>query len=83
MYLEVKNKEKENILIKMELIIKDNGLKIQRKVKDLYFTAEIFKEKNMKGFGLKIREAVRENIFIKMVIFMRVNGRVIILILDD
>ena len=79
----VKNKEKENILIKMELIIKDNGLKIQRKVKDLYFTAEIFKEKNMKGFGLKIREAVRENIFIKMVIFMRVNGRVIILILDD
>ncbi len=79
----VKNKEKENILIKMELIIKDNGLKIQRKVKELYFTAEIFKEKNMKGFGLKIREAVRENIFIKMVIFMRVNGRVIFLILDD
>jgi len=79
----VKNKEKENILTKMELIIKDNGLKIQRKVKELYFTAEIFKEKNMKGFGLKIREAARENIFIKMVIFMRVNGRVIFLILDD
>jgi len=67
--VEVRNKDKDLIIIRMEIDIMEIGIKTRRVAKENIII--IIKNLYMMGNGLMELERARENIFFKMEIFMK------------